>query len=69
MFLVLGVKFESGVTGSIGIDDISNPDAVAEALYTHLGCFPDEIFIMVNGKHGPDVVRHWNYGKEYCNES
>ena len=74
MFLVLGVRFDEGSgqchTFSLGYDwsgpDFQgDPQTISNMLAEAGGQSFEQILILQNGSKGPDVIRHWNQGKEY----
>jgi hypothetical protein len=59
-YLIIGIQFEMGVTGST-ISNTINAQKCANKLKDHMGCTPDEILIVCND----EVLYHLGYGKEY----
>lgn len=63
--LCLGIRFEDGVTNSIGVKPTIDAKEAAAVLTRHFDCEFDTMFLIINGKDGPMVEEHWELGKHY----
>lgn len=64
-YLALGVHNELGLSNSIEVNKIDNPQYVANLIFSLMGTTPDDIFIIKNDNTSPSIVHHWICMKHY----
>ena len=61
--LAIGFDPDQNFTWSIGTTE-TDPQKVSDILRDSGGVYPAQILIVKND----NVIFHWNWGKDYCNE-
>lgn len=67
MYLAVGISYENGMSWSLIVHEISDPQEVAKSVSRH-NCNGDADEILVIEKD--NVIKHWNLGSDYfaCDE-